>query len=161
MIPQGKQTHVRLPHHYQIPERGELVDLLCYTVPAKTEEEAHLCRLEYVRLMVQWQNRKESPRRGRQAVVARESSPIMKPPSTDIAPERYDPLQCPFCLSDMRLPSVDREKRKSKINKLWDHVENIHQRELAAFDSATRRCGICDLRNINFIPFLGFAAWCF
>lgn len=127
------------------------MDLLCYTVAAKTEEEAHHRRLQYVHLMVQWQNRKESPRRGRHAADMVESQPT-RPPPTGIIPEKYDPLQCPFCLSDMRLPPTDREKQKSKVNKLWDHVKNIHQHELAAFDIGTRRCGICNMRDVRFIP---------
>lgn len=56
------KTRIRLAHHYQISEREKLVDLLCYTVAAKTEEEAHLRRLKYGHLMFQWQNQKESPR---------------------------------------------------------------------------------------------------
>lgn len=52
---QGDQTQDRLPHHYQIPERAELIHLLCYLAPAETEDEAHFRRLEYIRLMVRWQ----------------------------------------------------------------------------------------------------------
>ena len=33
----------QLPHHYQIPERAELVRLLCYSAVTKTAEEAHHC----------------------------------------------------------------------------------------------------------------------
>ncbi|KAL4891317.1 hypothetical protein BDV59DRAFT_66820 [Aspergillus ambiguus] len=147
----ANKTPPRLARTYQIPERRELVDLLCYSTPAKTDEEAHLRRLKYIRLMVRWQDRKESPRRGRQAVITTEPQSTNPPPSESI-PEKYDPLQCPFCLSDTRLPPTDRVKRKSKINKLWDHVENIHQHELAAFENGTRCCGICGIRNVTFIP---------
>lgn len=129
------------------------MDLLCYTAPAKTEEEAHLRRLKYIRLLVQWQDRKESPRRGRQAATITTKPQLMREPlSSDIIPEKYDPLQCPFCLSDTRLLPIDREKRKSKVNKLWDHVEKIHWQELAAFDTGTRRCGIYGIRKVNFVP---------
>lgn len=129
------------------------MDLLCYTTPAKTEEEAHLRRLNYIRLLVQWQDRKESPRRGRQVVtISTEPQLTRKPLSTDIIPEKYDLSQCPFCLSDTRKPSTNREERKSKVNKLWDHVENIYRQELAAFDTGTRRCGICCMRKVNFVP---------
>ncbi|GLA67413.1 hypothetical protein AtubIFM54640_010731 [Aspergillus tubingensis] len=138
-------------HSYQITERKELVDLLCYSSPAKTDEDSHLRRLHYIRLMVRWQDRKESPRRGRQAMIITTEESTNLPP-TESAPECYDPLQCPFCLANTRLPSADRERRKSKINKLWDHVQNIHEQELAAFDSGFRRCGLCGLRNIDFIP---------
>lgn len=155
--PERSECRSQLPRHYQIPEQAELVRLLCYSAIAKTTEEAHHRRLAYIRLMVRWQGRKESPRRGKQAVITMQHLPAPKPPRTEIITERYDPLrydrlQCPFCLSDTRLPLPEREKRKSKINKLWDHVENIHQQELAAFDTGNRRCGICGIRNIDFIP---------
>ncbi|ODM15441.1 hypothetical protein SI65_09044 [Aspergillus cristatus] len=142
----------QFPRHYQIPEWAGLVRLLCYYTVAKTTEEAHHRRLAYIRLMVRWQGRKESPRRGKQAVITMQHLPTPKPPRAEIIPESYDPSQCPFCLSDTRLPPSDREKRKSKINKLWDHVENIHRQELAAFNTGNRRCGICGIRNIDFIP---------
>lgn len=135
---------------YQIPERKELVDLLCYSTPTKTDEEAHLRRLRYVRLMVQWQGRKESPRRGKQSAIIPE--PQATNPSSTCAVEKFDPLQCPFCLSDTRLSPADRAKRKSKTNKLWEHVERIHEQELAAFDSGCRKCGLCRQRNIDFMP---------
>lgn len=155
--PERSECRSQLPRHYQIPERAELVRLLCYSAIAKTTEEAHHRRLAYIRLMVRWQGRKESPRRGKQAVITMQHLPAPKPPRTEIITERYDPLrydclQCLFCLSDTRLLLPEREKRKSKINKLWDHVENIHQQELAAFDTGNRRCGICGIRNIDFIP---------
>lgn len=144
----------RPSHHYQIPERAELVDLLFYSLPAKTEEEAFCRRLEYIRLMIRWQDRKESPRRGVQMTVAAvPQRPVPKtstPVNTVLA--RYNPLQCPFCLSDQRLPPALREKKKSKINKLWDHVENLHREELAAFATGTRQCGLCGIRNNDFVP---------
>ena len=146
----GDNPQDRLPHHYQVSERVELIHLLCYLEPAKTEEEGHSRRLEYIRLLVRWQGRKESPRRGREAVVSHSPSP--ESPATGAIPEKYDTLQCPFCLSDRRLPWPDREKRKSKINKLWDRVENIHEQELAAFSSGSRHCGICGMRNVAFVP---------
>ncbi|BCR96735.1 uncharacterized protein AKAW2_30054A [Aspergillus luchuensis] len=142
----------QLPRYYHISERAELVRLLCYSALAETTEDAHHRRLEYVRLLVRWQRRKESPRRGKQAAVSIQQMPTPTPPKAEIIPERYDPLQCPFCLSDLRLPQVDRQKRKCKTNKLWDHVEKIHCQELAAFDTGNRRCGICSIRNIDFLP---------
>ncbi|KAE8386950.1 hypothetical protein BDV23DRAFT_196100 [Aspergillus alliaceus] len=152
--PQESEVLDRSPHHYQIPERAELVDLLFYTPPAETEEDAFLRRLRYIRLLVRWQCRKEAPRRGRQAAVATMPQPQPPPasPTVNTIPEKYDPLQCPFCLADQRLPPLNREKKKSKINKLWDHVENLHREELAAFDSGTQRCGLCGMRSVDFIP---------
>ncbi|XRM38740.1 hypothetical protein ABZX51_002137 [Aspergillus tubingensis] len=147
--PEAKlQPHVA--RTYQILERKELVDLLCYSTPTKTDEEAHLRRLRYIRLMVRWQDRKESPRRGKQSVTI--PKPQAANPSSACVVENFDPLQCPFCLSDTRLSPADRTKRKSKTNKLWDHVERIHEQELAAFDSGFRKCGLCRLKNIDFVP---------
>lgn len=150
--PERSECQSQSPRHYQIPERAELVRLLCYSAITKTAEEAHRRRLAYIRLMVRWQDRKESPRRGKQSVITMAHPPSREPPRSTIIPERYEPLQCPFCLSDTRLPQLDREKRKSKINKLWDHVENIHRQELAAFDTGNRRCGICGIRDVDFTP---------
>ncbi|THC87241.1 hypothetical protein EYZ11_013313 [Aspergillus tanneri] len=152
---QSKESEAqhRSLHCYEIPERAELVDLLFYTPPAKTEEEAFFRRLRYIRLMVRWQGRKEAPRRGRQAAVAAVPQPHPSRASPEnTVPEKYDPLQCPFCLADQSLPPAHREKKKSKINKLWDHVENLHRAELAAFVTGTRRCGLCGLRNVDFVP---------
>lgn len=84
--------------------------------------------------------------------MAMSLSPSPEPPAGRAIPEKYDPLQCPFCLSDRRLPWPDRKKRKSKINKLWDHVENIHEHALAGFNSGTQRCGICGMHNVTFVP---------
>ena len=103
--------------------------------------------------MIRWQGRKESPHRGKQAVITMQHLPTPKPPRAKIIPERYEPLQCPFCLSDTRLPPLDREKRKSKTNKLWDHIENIHRQELAAFDTGNRRCVDIWHTEYRFHPF--------
>jgi hypothetical protein len=141
------------PHHYRIPERAELVQLLIYFSTPTTEEELYRRRLRYIRFLEQWQNRKEAPRRGRQAeatVVHLQQTSTS--PNLSIVPGIYDPLQCPFCLSNPGLPPASCEKRKSKINKFWDHVEKLHQPELAAFDTGSKRCGLCGLRNINYRP---------
>ncbi|KAK6810583.1 hypothetical protein RU639_013666 [Aspergillus parasiticus] len=150
---QSEAQH-RPSNHYQIPERAELVDLLFYSLPAKTDEEAFCRRLEYIRLMIRWQDRKESPRRGVQMTIAAVPQRPVPKTSTPVntVPARYNPLQCPFCLSDQRLPPALREKKKSKINKLWDHVENLHREELAAFATGTRQCGLCGIRNDDFVP---------
>ncbi|PWY96036.1 hypothetical protein BO94DRAFT_542116 [Aspergillus sclerotioniger CBS 115572] len=142
----------QLPRYYHIRERAELVRLLCYSALAETTENAHHRQLEYVRLLVRWQHRKESPRRGRQAAITIQHMPTPTPPKVRVIPEKYDPLQCPFCLSNTRLPPLDRVRRKCKMNKLWDHVEKIHCQELAAFDTGNRRCGICSIRDIDFLP---------
>ncbi len=141
--------------HYFIREREEAVRLLCYSPAPQTDEETHLRRLDFIRLMIRWQRRKESPRRGKQQTVA-VSQPgwkatKWKPAAVNI-PEKYDPLQCPFCLSDRSLPPIDREKKKSKRNKLWDHVENMHKLELAAFDGGIKPCGLCGMRKVHFVP---------
>jgi hypothetical protein len=141
------------PHHYRIPERAELVQLLIYFSTPTTEEELYRRRLRYIRFLEQWQNRKEAPRRGRQAeatVVHLQQTSTS--PNLSIVPGIYDPLQCPFCLSNPGLPPASCEKRKSKINKFWDHVEKLHQPELAAFDTGSKRCGLCGLRNNNYRP---------
>ncbi|GKZ51591.1 hypothetical protein AbraIFM66951_006145 [Aspergillus brasiliensis] len=81
----------QLPRYYHTSERAELVRLLCYSALAETPEDAHHRRLEYVRLLVRWQRRKESPRRGKQAAVSIQQMPTPTPPKAEIIPERYDP----------------------------------------------------------------------
>lgn len=151
--PQESDSQPHFPHHYQIPERAELVQLLFYSPAPTTEEELYDRRLRYIRLLVQWQYRQEAPRRGKQAeATVAQPQPTPASPSLAIIPERHDPLQCPFCLANPGLPLSTREKRKSKINKLWDHVENLHRAELAAFGTGSKRCGLCGMRSINYLP---------
>ena len=130
------------------------MDLLFYSLPTKTEKETFCRRLEYIRLIIRWQDRKESPRRGVQMTIAAVPQRPVPKTSTPVntVPARYNPLQCPFCLSNQRLPPTLREMKKSKINKLWDHVENLHREELTAFATRTRQCGLCSIRNDDFVP---------
>ncbi|CEL11756.1 hypothetical protein ASPCAL14853 [Aspergillus calidoustus] len=151
---ESEQQNIQ-PNRYFIPEREEIVQLLCYSPAPRIDEEAHLRRLDFIRLMVRWQRRKESPRRGKQASAVN-SQPEWETTTRETAPaniaEKYHPLQCPFCLSDRSLPPIDREKKKSKRNKLWDHVETMHKLELAAFDDGINPCGLCDMRKVHFVP---------
>ncbi|KAL4801676.1 hypothetical protein BDV18DRAFT_167246 [Aspergillus unguis] len=141
--------------NYFIPEREKVVRLLCYSPAPQTDKEVHVRRLDFIRLMVRWQRRKENPRLGKQGNVVASNleweTTMQKPAPVSIA-EKYDPLQCPFCLSDKSLPPIDRQKKKSKRNKLWDHVENMHRLELAAFDKSLKPCGLCDMREVYFVP---------
>ncbi|KAL4732803.1 hypothetical protein BDV11DRAFT_176361 [Aspergillus similis] len=61
----GEQQNIQ-PNHYFIQEQEEVVWLLCYSPAPQTDEEAHLCRLDFIRLIIWWQRRKESPRRRKQ-----------------------------------------------------------------------------------------------
>ncbi|KAH8691874.1 hypothetical protein BGW36DRAFT_400040 [Talaromyces proteolyticus] len=142
---------------YTIPEREESVRLLCYSISVQTEDEIHSRRLKFIRLMVRWQKRQEAPRRGRQMVTMSQPPPSPPPPLSlamqpDNIPLKFHPLQCPFCLSNPGLPPGQRAKKKSKTNKLWDHVENRHRKELAAFESGNRACGLCFLSEVVFKP---------
>ncbi|KAF7118711.1 hypothetical protein CNMCM5793_008331 [Aspergillus hiratsukae] len=151
--PQERDPQAHSPHYYQIPERAELVQLLFYSPAPTTEEELYERRLRYIRLLVRWQYRQEAPRRGKQAeATIAQPRPTPASPSLAVIPERYDPLQCPFCLANPGLPPDTRVKKKSKRNKLWDHVENLHRAELAAFGTGTKRCGLCGMRSIYYLP---------
>jgi hypothetical protein len=117
------------------------------------EEELYKQRLRYIRLLVQWQYRQEAPRWGKQAkAIIVQPQPTPASPSLDIIAGRYNCLQCPFCLANLGLPLSTRVKKKSKTNKLWDHVENLHWAELAAFGTGTKQCGLCGMRSINYLP---------
>ncbi|KAL5332626.1 hypothetical protein BJX70DRAFT_407209 [Aspergillus crustosus] len=151
----NQQNPLPASNHYFIPEREEAVHLLCYSPAPQTDEEAHLHQLDFIRLMIQWQRRKENPCHGKQdnAVVSQsEWETIMWKPAPASITEEYNPLQCPFCLSDRSLPPINHKKKKSKRNKLWDHVENMHKLELAAFNSGVKPCGLCGIRNAHFVP---------
>jgi hypothetical protein len=87
---------------------------------------------------------------GRSNYIATPADPSVSIPRYDS--QKYDPLQCPFCLANPGLPLGKRLKKKSKRNKLWDHVENLHGAELAAFGTGTKRCGLCGMRSINYLP---------
>lgn len=151
--PQERDPQPHSPHYYQIPERAELVQLLFYSPAPTTEEELYERRLRYIRLLIQWQRRQEAPRRGKQAeATISQPQPTPASPSLAVISEKYDPLQCPFCLANPGLPLGTRFKKKSKRNKLWDHVENLHRAELAAFGTGTKRCGLCGMRRINYLP---------
>jgi hypothetical protein len=130
-----------------------LVQLLFYSSAPTTEEELYCRRLRYIRLLILWQHRQEAPRRGKQTEAnVTQLQTTLTSLSIHVIPERYDPLQCPFCLANPGLPRSSREKRKSKINKLWDHVEKLHRIELAAFGTGTKRCGLCGMRSIDYRP---------
>ncbi|KAF4210378.1 hypothetical protein CNMCM5878_004493 [Aspergillus fumigatiaffinis] len=150
--PRGGASQPHFPHHYQVPERAELVQLLFYSSVPTTREELYCRRVRYIRLMVRWQGCQEAPRRGKQAAIVVESEPPKPSPTRADIPERYDRLQCPFCLSNPSLPLNSRTKRKSKINKLWDHVENLHRAELAAYNTGAKQCGLCGMKSITYLP---------
>jgi hypothetical protein len=89
---------------------------------------------------------------GKQAeATVSQRQPTPASPSLAIIPEKYYPLQCPFCLANPGLPLSTRLKQKSKPNKLWDHVENLHRAELAAFGTGTKQCGLGGMRSINYL----------
>ncbi|KAH2779496.1 hypothetical protein KXW31_007378, partial [Aspergillus fumigatus] len=103
--PQERDPQPHSPHYYQIPERAELVQLLFYSPAPTTEEELYERRLRYIRLLIQWQRRQEAPRRGKQAeATISQPQPTPASPSLAVIPEKYDPLQCPFCLANPGLP---------------------------------------------------------
>lgn len=129
------------------------MQLLFYSPAPTTEEELYKQQLRYIRLLVRWQYRQEAPRWGKQAeATTAQPQPTPASPSLAVIPERYDPLQCPFCLANPGLPPDTRVKKKSKRNKLWDHVENLHRAELAAFGTGTKWCGLCGMRSIYYLP---------
>jgi hypothetical protein len=58
--------------------------------------------------------------------------------------------QCPFCIDDESKIFRERTKPLRRVNKFWDHVENIHHLELAAFATGHKPCLICQAKGIMF-----------
>jgi hypothetical protein len=71
--------------------------------------------------------------------------------SEEIFPEKWRPTQYPFYIGDESKTYQDRIKSLSRINKLWDHIENIHGLEFAAFSAGDKVCPICRSRRVIFI----------
>jgi hypothetical protein len=80
---------------------------------------------------------------------------VPEPPNVkleEIIPEEYKPTQCPFCIGNASKPHRKRMKPFSKVNKMWNHIENVHDCELAAFATGRKCCSICEERDLSFIP---------
>ena len=146
------QNPTLTPPVHGISERRELIRIICHSKPELTWKEEHIRRLECIRLFIQWQSRQESPRRGRMAAILRQPASPTDPPICEVIPEKYEPKQCPFCVSNLSKPRHERERPLSRISKMWNHVENIHCQELAAFASGNIPCPICKAREVKFIP---------
>jgi hypothetical protein len=146
----------RPPPKNQIPERNRVIELTCTGTMDLTEDERFTHRCNCIATWVKLQHRKEAPRRGRhkhaqlsQQYQTCESSPV-KVEGT--IPETYQSTQCPFCIGDRTLPKEERMRYLSRVNKMWDHVEKVHRRELDVFAAGDKPCPICKERGIVFIP---------
>jgi hypothetical protein len=84
--------------------------------------------------------------------VASKQQALPDSPINQIIPEKYEPKHCPFCVSNLSKPQHEREKPLSRVSKMWDHVENIHRQELAAFANGKIPCPICKARDVIFTP---------
>jgi hypothetical protein len=140
------------PPVYSIPEREEVVNLICKSPADLTEVEVYKRRLACIRLWIRWQDRQERPRRGRLAAPSLQLPSVPELPVAEKIAEKYQEKQCPFCVANLSLPRRDRETPFSRVNKMWDHVEKIHRQELAAFDTSKIPCPICKARGVPFTP---------
>jgi hypothetical protein len=150
---QSMDKFPKLPPKHQILERDQVIELACAGTTQLTEDQGFTRRLQYIVTLVELQQRKEIPCRGRhkhaQPLQQCELSPIEVPV---IIPETYQSTQCPFCIGDLTLPRGERMRCLSKVNKLWDHVEKLHRLELDAFTAGDKQCPICNARGIHFAP---------
>ncbi|KAL9625315.1 MAG: hypothetical protein Q9160_000378 [Pyrenula sp. 1 TL-2023] len=139
------------PPVYQIRERAALVELICRSRPDPTVEEEHARRVKCMKLWIRWQDRHESSCRGTLASLSKDH---LEPEAlgNGIISEKCKPLQCPFCLGNKALPYRARTRMLSKTSNLWDHVESVHQHELAAFGAGQKQRGVCVARKKAFIP---------
>ncbi|KMU88195.1 LOW QUALITY PROTEIN: hypothetical protein CIHG_05366 [Coccidioides immitis H538.4] len=153
------------PPHLQLPERREIVKLMCSGILEMTEEERFKRWCESITMMVRLQRRREAQRRGRHKKQQSQPKPNPAPISVVVQVEgpvleKLDDMQCPFCVCDTSLPWEERMKvwvakkgERKYRNKLWNHIEvTVHREELEAYSSGQKLCGICRERGIKFIP---------
>jgi hypothetical protein len=134
----------------RISERATLIQLIFESDTELTFEEEYARRTACIRLWIRWQDRQESSRRGLAAsTLERQLPPDL--PDLEIIPQTYAKTQCPFCIGNESKPWPERTKCFSTANRLWDHVENLHRQELAAFATGTKICLICKARQITFV----------
>lgn len=136
---------------HQIPERNELIQLICRPMEDLRLEEQFTRQCTSIKIWVKLQDRQEKQRRGRPPPIS--IQPLEpEPPKKEMIPERCNPLQCPFCLGNTCLSYGARIETLSKTNKLWDHVERFHPDELAAYETGEKACTICEARDVTFFP---------
>lgn len=108
-------------------ERAQIAALFAAR-PTDTTSAQHLQdMLQAVQVMVALCRRKEGggPRGHGAQDPALSSSPPPTPRTQETCvPTECQALQCLFCLSDMRLVSVDRHRSWSSLQRLWNHVDN-------------------------------------
>jgi hypothetical protein len=143
---------------HQIPERDQIIELIRTPIKGLTFDEQFTRQCTSIKVSTKLQDRQESQRRGKFTFTSKprsvpEASKI-KPEEVfpKIIPEKCDPLQCPFCLGNTALPYRDRTKKLSRVNKLWDHVENVHRDKLAAYETGKKIYTICEAKDVTFFP---------
>jgi hypothetical protein len=61
--------------------------------------------------------------------------------------EICEPIQYSFYVENTSKSYRGRIKSLSKINKLWNYVENVHRHEFTAFEIDQKACPICKTKK--------------
>jgi hypothetical protein len=65
-------------------------------------------------------------------------------------PEECKPIQYLYCIGNVSKSYKERIKPLNRINKLWNHIDKIHNFEVAVFINDDKFCPICKIRRIIF-----------
>ncbi len=129
------------PLQYDIPERGEIVQLTCEPIADLPDHEKHARRIKALRARVALCGRQESRRSRpwstqppRKSMTAPKTYPEnLEENMKDHYPLVCKPTQCIFCLGDKRKSYEGRTFEYSRPNKMMDEVER-HLKTFASDD---------------------------
>jgi hypothetical protein len=144
----------REPPVHRIPERNQIIELICTPMEGLTLDEQFTRQCTGIKIWIRLQDRQESQRLGKLASTSKQHF-VSEPPgikTEETLPQECKPTQCPFCIGDESKIYQERTKSLSRVNKLWDHVENTHGLELAACATGDKPCLIRKVRGVTFTP---------
>ncbi|KFY99119.1 hypothetical protein V500_01452 [Pseudogymnoascus sp. VKM F-4518 (FW-2643)] len=128
---QHEEEYVEPVVEHQIPQRRQLVDLICPRVRDITSQNAVKRRIQVAELMLAICKCREVPSRYRLRVgipppsIFKEESPELGP-LDPIFPIKLSKKQCPFCIGDESKSYEQRMGEFSRPATMMNHVENIH-----------------------------------
>ncbi|KFY93086.1 hypothetical protein V500_03919 [Pseudogymnoascus sp. VKM F-4518 (FW-2643)] len=128
---QHEEEYVEPLVEHQIPQRTQLVDLICPRVTDITPQNAVKRRIQVAELMLAICKCREVPSRYRLRVgipppsIFKEESPELGPLNS-IFPLECSKKQCPFCIGDESKSYEQRMGEFCRPATMMNHVENIH-----------------------------------
>jgi hypothetical protein len=121
---------------YQLNERYQLQQVLCNFSKDLNPQDIASRKISAINLMIALASRQElQTRKPRSSptndVVAKESSAPDPFPPPDEFPVVCAKTQCIICIGNDRLSYEQRTRSFRRVAHMWDHVENVHLRDLA------------------------------